>query len=228
MSVTHLRVIAILDLEPGGGAAVRRVRAARPLRHDAFKMVPRRGPTEPRSDMDAQQVLLDLRLPTLRHSRRIVGVAPRATHARSRAVVMRPALIGVLLADPALIAETDLCQFRPIRRATPGASSNPAVSNQGVTPFDRSRESFVGRHCRLRIVFRCRRWAHWEMSRRHRRADPYQRLAVDVHRTTAKGAPTTVGITHTCLLGASDCHAIAKAGQGDSRMFHIDAIGSTR
>ena len=163
----------------------------------------------------------------LRHSRWIVGIAPKAARARSRAVVMRPALIGVLLADPALIAETGLCRFRPIRRATPGALSNPTVSNQGVTPFDRSRESFVGRQFRLRIVLRWRRRAHWQVSRRHRRGDPYQRLAVGVHRTTAEGAPTAVGMTHTCLLGASDCHAIAKAGEGDSRMFHIEAIGST-
>ena len=41
-----------------------------------------------------------------------------------------------------------------IRRATPGASRSPTVSNQGVTPFDRPRESFVRRHFRRRIVVR--------------------------------------------------------------------------
>src|SRR4051812_2606166 len=63
--------------------------------------------------------LLDLndRLPTVRQSRRIVGVASRARHPRTGAglsavVRVRPALVGVRFADPALIAETGLLPFR--------------------------------------------------------------------------------------------------------------------
>jgi hypothetical protein len=47
-----------------------------------------------------------------RHSRRIVGITATAGHPRSAAVVMRPARISMRFADPALVAETDLREFR--------------------------------------------------------------------------------------------------------------------
>ena len=50
--------------------------------------------------------------------------------------------------EPSLSRRCQGLVWPRIRRATPGASSCPTVSNHSVTPFDRPRESFVGRHLR--------------------------------------------------------------------------------
>ena len=48
--------------------------------------------------------------------------------------------------EPSLSRRCQWLVWPRIRRATPSSSSCPTVSNHGVTPFDRPRESFVGRH----------------------------------------------------------------------------------
>ena len=84
-----------------------------------------------------------------------------------------------------------LCSGIRIARATSSASGNPAVSNQRVTTFDRSRESFGGCHfVRGRLGLQWRRRTRWRMSRRRQWVDRQQRMTVVVYRTTANAAST--------------------------------------
>ena len=108
-----------------------------------------------------------------------------------------------------------LCSGIRIARATSKASGNPAVSNQRVTTFDRSRESFGGCHfVRGRLGVRWRRRTRWQMSRRRQWVDRQQRMTVVVYRTTANAAST-----HGLVTPGIRLLAPSKIGQGDSRMF---------
>jgi hypothetical protein len=108
-----------------------------------------------------------------------------------------------------------LCSGIRIARATSSASGNPAVSNQRVTTFDRSRESFGGCHfVRGRLGLRWRRRTRWQMSRGRQWVDRQQRMTVVVYRTTANAASTHGLVTPGIRLVAP-----SKTGRGDSRTF---------
>ena len=140
--------------------------------------------------------------------------AARARHRRSRAVPMQPtrdrgcasrsSLHGRQQTCASFVPEADcraalyrcsiVDQCRSagrirIRRATPSASSSPTVSNQGVTPFDRPRESFVRRH--FRRPDRCPVTPPGSLADvvvgKATGDSTYRRSR---YRTTAKGAPT--------------------------------------
>jgi hypothetical protein len=108
-----------------------------------------------------------------------------------------------------------LCSGIRIARAPSSASSNSAVSNQRVTTFDRSRESFGGCHfVRGRLGLQWRRRTRWQMSRRRQWVDRQQRMTVVVYRTTANAAST-----HGLVIPGIRLLAPSKTGRGDSRMF---------